>query len=653
MTSKSASTTRRAPPATRPTAKAEAGSRPPTTVSDAVSAVAGLGGTSTNVFPSPGSPSVARIGGSGTILSFARARSLQRTVGNQATRAVLSIEDASKPGTRVASPAPTNVHSSAERPAPSGSAVQRAFGDFFRSNTTIANRKIEKASTILSSTIDLYQTVNSGRERMRTALKTREWDALGAEATLSFEALATVDRQVQAYELFRDSSQKNVTKSIDCISKKDDKVAVAFADDAKLSAKKAVESMGRADDAFRTQRLQQLIVVDGPSAGVILGDGPTEEKSPAKVQGPNTQETVQNLYKANSLISTGGSVSDNAGADLLTAGQKAAGMSVAGAALGSANAVYKFKDIANPAALETANSSVSSLSGLVDLYGSVKREWNNPNARNKLNVTSGLAQQGKSALEITQAWIEKTPAVADAIPIIGAIVAGLKIVSAAKSTWDAWNAWDYFRTEKRKIKHALGVEKGTGLWNSIKNVFGGGNPSGQEKAQEASESDNKDLKMLASTYEHNKELQYNKAKNIRRGILNITTNGMIIVGEITKLTGVGLAAGAAISLAGKVTSAGASLYRTVKQAKNNFLGNDKSTENKMMRYRAIANNVFEKIRAASSIQTLLPEGTDAVPEAVAVERETEAIGYPLGTMARAKDRATLDNEFIETLKQRQ
>ncbi len=37
----------------------------------------------------------------------------------------------------------------------------------------------------------------------------------------------------------------------------------------------------------------------------------------------------------------------------------------------------------------------------------------------------------------------------------------------------------------------------------------------------------------------------------------------------------------------------------------------------------------------------------------AVERETEAIGYPLGTMARAKDRATLDNEFIETLKQRQ
>ena len=87
MTSKSASTTRRATPATRPDAKA--GSRPPSTVSDAVSAVAGFGGTSTNAIQSPGSPSVARIGGSGTILSFARARSLQRTVGNNATAAVM------------------------------------------------------------------------------------------------------------------------------------------------------------------------------------------------------------------------------------------------------------------------------------------------------------------------------------------------------------------------------------------------------------------------------------------------------------------------------------------------------------------------------------------------------------------------------------
>ena len=644
MTSKSASTTRRATPAARPTAKAEAGSRPPTTVSDAVSAVAGLGGTSTNATQSPGSPSVARIGGSGTILSFARARSLQRTVGNQATRAVLGPSHPVASATKNAM-TPSEVRGTTSlRTSESVStpAIQREFGDSFRSNEAIAKRDILKVNIKLVGTDKARDAIFSGKKNL--LLKIAEEgknDTLGI-LPFQIDESAIIQKLDEHIEEFDDQvewamgDQDKAQQSLQSAEKmglwdarNERSTAAELAARALGCAEKAVDEISKATELWNSDELKvaKQLHLQGDQAKEIGKQNDTvsnflavykisTDNFPSEGDGDLPSTAIEGgLNAIESAASEGDEdLSSVAGNDTRSSLTKATGMS---------------KEVS-----DGLGTAAGLLANLKETFDSARDFRDDPSAKNAFELGADTAGSIGGILDLAL----------DEVPGVGAIEHGLKLISAGLSTHKGYLAWSHFRDEKRNLKKQMGMSTNDDWLGSFR-LWGSGMGSGEAKATEH-EKGEPQKKDLAEKYRRYKDLQYVKGKNIDRGVFNIVTESAIVAGEIAALTGVGTVPGKITAWVGKGARAAGAGFRWLKR-------DDAHESKKLKRYHADVRGFVNDIRLAATEQYANPESSEPVDAVIKVNKDLDLAGYPIEEMALAKNGKDLFNQFVIKLKDRE
>jgi len=658
MTSKSASTTRRAPPATRPTAKAEAGSRPPTTVSDAVSAVAGLGGTSTNVFPSPGSPSVARIGGSGTILSFARARSLQRTIGNQATRAVLGTSHPVASATKKAmTPSglrgTTSLRTSESVSTP---AIQREFGDYFKSFGYLTRRAITKSQVLLIQHNPEYEKIKVGKEKLKEEFNTALTKPLADDGMALLEEMETnaaletsltavknsqianMDREIQDFEDKKSAAESKLTnsrlKSTQAehedvgffARRKLEEEASEVAEEALQDAEEAVAALARATTIWTSDELRphkvNYLTPDMAGQAQIINEDAAQLSKVAKTLEGGIPPIVSSEPKGGAALVDGATIA------LQATDTSGAGVSTA------VEAGTLDKDSKDVIDAGTATTAAGLIVNIKETYEAVGNWKDKPTEAKATFMAAGTTAAAAGSI---------ISLIGAKAPGLSIVENGLKAIASAIAIAKAYKGMTFFREKKKTVKETvLGIQAGTGFFGGL-----GGHESGAAKAQDFKGSQDPTEKQAGEDYFELKNLQDIKEKNIARGVLNFIGSAVQVAGDIMTLAGVTAGAGLATAAAGKGLGVAADLVRRAKRK----LRPEHEAE-KMAKYNSTVKWTAQKLIAASAAQQAAADKTVAGQEVKDAVELAEMAGYPVKEMVAAPDPRHFAETFVNILKDR-